>query len=115
MLWAMLTPQQGEGLPQLQSLVIILLKAIVHHVTVLVTQPPQGQQQGGPAPNGARPVNGVGGPSPNGPNAAAGGDGSPNSDEEIDGTRNREITAKAVSGILLLLLKWLKLSREFFV
>lgn len=32
--------------------------------------------------------------------------------EELDATRTREITAKAVSGIMLLLLKWLKLSRE---
>lgn len=31
--------------------------------------------------------------------------------EEIDAARTREISAKAVSGILLLLLKWLKVSR----
>lgn len=33
--------------------------------------------------------------------------------EELDATRTREITAKAVSGIMLLLLKWLKLSRKY--
>lgn len=31
--------------------------------------------------------------------------------EELDSTRDREIKAKAVSGILLLLLKWFKRSR----
>lgn len=35
--------------------------------------------------------------------------------EELDAARTREITAKAVSGIMLLLLKWLKLSRESIV
>ena len=33
--------------------------------------------------------------------------------ETLNDTRSREISAKAVSGILLLLLKWFKLSREF--
>lgn len=37
------------------------------------------------------------------------------SPEEIDAARTREITSKAMTGILLLLLKWLRLSREFFV
>jgi hypothetical protein len=32
--------------------------------------------------------------------------------EEIEALRSREITAKAVSGILLLLLKWFKISRK---
>lgn len=31
--------------------------------------------------------------------------------EEIEAMRSREITAKAVSGILLILLKWFKVSR----
>jgi hypothetical protein len=34
------------------------------------------------------------------------------SPEEIDATRTREITAKAMTGVLLLLLKWLRLSRK---
>lgn len=34
------------------------------------------------------------------------------SPEEIDQARTREITAKAMTAILLLLLKWLRLSRE---
>ena len=32
--------------------------------------------------------------------------------EEVDAARTREITSKAMTGILLLLLKWLKLSRK---
>lgn len=35
--------------------------------------------------------------------------------EEIDVTRHREITSKAVSAILLLTLKWFKVSREFHI
>lgn len=33
--------------------------------------------------------------------------------DELDNIRLREITGKAVSGILVLLLKWFKRSREF--
>lgn len=33
--------------------------------------------------------------------------------EEVDAARTREITSKAMTGILLLLLKWLKLSRKY--
>ena len=32
--------------------------------------------------------------------------------EELNALRSREITTKAVSGVLLILLKWFKLSRE---
>jgi hypothetical protein len=35
--------------------------------------------------------------------------------DELDNIRLREITGKAVSGTLLLLLKWFKRSREFHV
>ena len=33
--------------------------------------------------------------------------------EELNALRSREITTKAVSGVLLILLKWFKLSREY--
>lgn len=33
--------------------------------------------------------------------------------DEIEAARNREITSKAMTGILLLLLKWLRVSRKF--
>ena len=32
--------------------------------------------------------------------------------EELNGVRSREITSKAVSGVILILLKWFKLSRK---
>lgn len=35
--------------------------------------------------------------------------------DEIEAMRSREITAKAVSGILLILLKWFKVSRKIFI
>ncbi len=39
----------------------------------------------------------------------------PMSPEEIDVMRHREITSKAVSAILILALKWFKVSREFLI
>lgn len=36
------------------------------------------------------------------------------SPEEVDAARTREVTTKAMSGILVLLLKWLRLSREYY-
>ena len=38
----------------------------------------------------------------------------PPTPEEIDMARHREITSKAVSAILILLLKWFKASRECY-
>lgn len=37
------------------------------------------------------------------------------SPEEVDAARTREVTTKAMSGILVLLLKWLRLSREYYL
>ena len=34
------------------------------------------------------------------------------SPEELDAARTREITSKAMTGILILLMKWLRVSRE---
>ena len=107
-------------MPHLQSLVIVLLKAVLANVTALITQP-QGGQQGGLGPAFRSEVNlranGVGQqqtrqqdpasiPLPNAVDPA---------DlpiDEIEAMRSREITAKAVSGILLMLLKWFKVSRK---
>lgn len=33
--------------------------------------------------------------------------------DEVDAARTREITSKAMTGILILLLKWLRVSRKF--
>ncbi|KAL1837319.1 hypothetical protein VTJ49DRAFT_3990 [Mycothermus thermophilus] len=93
-----------EALPHLQSLVIVLLR----QVTAMTSNPtstngPQG------APN-ARANGGGQQNAPAGPNGAAKGDPSSPLDTDVDELRNREIAAKAVTGTLILLLKWLKLS-----
>lgn len=98
---------------------IVLLKAVLANVTALITQPMGGQQNNIP---GYR----------SDPNLRAGSAGQPPNRqqdpasiplpntvdpseipvEEIEALRSREITAKAVSGILLVLLKWFKVSRK---
>ncbi|KAH0542410.1 hypothetical protein FGG08_003165 [Glutinoglossum americanum] len=113
-----------EALPHLQSLVIVLLKVILANVTTLITQSNSGSGQNGLGPGFHPPDNG------NGQNRGKGkengratnGNGMPQSDgnkdgsdpkisiEELDNSRTREITGKAVSGALLLILKWFKLS-----
>lgn len=102
---------QDEALPHLQSLVMVLVKAIVAIASHLMVQPQQGAQPPGPVNGGIGA--GRGKEAPNG--AAAGSKNneivSP-SDEQIDAARSREISAKAVTGTLVLLLKWLKVSRK---
>lgn len=93
------------GLPFLQSMVLVLIKAILTHVTTLVTQTsgPNGLQSGfqfQETQNGTSThTNGV-----NGQN------GSVSNNEELDAMRTQEILDKSVSGTLILLLKWLKVS-----
>lgn len=82
-----------------------LIKGILAHYTVLLSQQPPAPPFGAmPGANGR--VNGASA------NSSANMDSPDPSPEELDSTRTREITAKAVSGIMLLLLKWLKLSRK---
>jgi len=92
-------------LPHLQSLVIVLLKQIMAIATNLINIPP-GPPQGGAGQNGGRAN---GGPGLNGLNGKA--DPASPSDSDVDEARGREIAAKAVTGILIQLLKWFKLSR----
>jgi hypothetical protein len=95
----------------------VLLKAVLANVTALITQP-MGQQQG-LAPGFRSEVNlranaaqgqnrqqdpaNIPLPNPIDPSELP--------IDEIEALRSREITAKAVSGILLILLKWFKVSR----
>lgn len=91
---------------------IVLLRPILVNVTAIVSQPPRQM------PPGARGNNpGInGGPGgPRSPDMAS--QSPPNeepepSPEEIDAARTREITSKAMTAILLMLLKWLRISRE---
>jgi hypothetical protein len=110
------TRQQGS-LPHLQSLVIVLLKAVLANVTALITHPLGVAPQSAIAPgyrsdmnlrNGhlPRPSDPANVPLPNNLDA------SEMSIEDIEALRSREITAKAISGILLILLKWFKVSRK---
>jgi hypothetical protein len=84
------------------------MKAILLNVTAIISQGPTQQHPGMPGrgnPNG--------GPGPNRPQDGGNGsaDTSEQSPEELDAARTREITSKAVTGIILLLLKWFKVSR----
>ena len=104
---------QKKALPNLQSVVIVLLKAILQNVTAIIAQGVSQQHPGlaNRGPNGN--VNGQSGANrqdgANGANSPL----SPEpSIEDIDASRTREITAKAATGIMLLMLKWFKLSRK---
>jgi len=89
---------------------MVLIKAIVAIATHLMVQPQAGQP---PGPVSGGIAAGRGKEAPNGAAAAFKNNEilSP-SDEQIDAVRSREISAKAVTGALVLLLKWLKLSRK---
>ncbi|KAJ6785299.1 hypothetical protein PWT90_01099 [Aphanocladium album] len=94
-----------QALPHLQSLVIVLLRPVFANVAAIVSQQGPQMNQGmqgrnGPGMNGG----------PNADNGRAGAEAPEMSPEEVDAARTREITTKAMSGILVLLLKWLRLS-----
>ncbi|KAL0075938.1 hypothetical protein J3Q64DRAFT_1773403 [Phycomyces blakesleeanus] len=72
-------------MPELQNIIIVLLKLLLSTVT----------NNSNGTGNAAKPTH-----NPN----------SIEAQEEIDATRNREIISKAISAIILLLLKWTKLS-----
>lgn len=82
-----------------------LIKGILAHYTVLLSQQPPSAPFGAMLGANARPTG-------TSNTAGANADNPEPTPEELDAARTREITAKAVSGIMLLLLKWLKLSRE---
>jgi hypothetical protein len=94
-------------LPNLQSLIIVLIKAILAHVTALVTQSSgaNGLQSGfqfqDGTTSGRLDTNGV-----NGHNGAV------VTNEELDAMRTQEVLDKAVTGSLILILKWFKASRK---
>lgn len=112
-------------MPQLQSVVIVLLKVVLANVTSLVTQMNGNGQNGtsfgfaaqenGDTNGQAKPKGNINpGRQPNGKldGHYGGGDESlAAAVEELNALRLREISSKAVSGVLLLLLKWFKISR----
>ncbi|RDA93449.1 hypothetical protein CP533_2652 [Ophiocordyceps camponoti-saundersi (nom. inval.)] len=103
-----------EAFPHLQSLVIVLLRPILVNVTAVVAQQAtvmtremasRGWNNGGWAggATAAHKATDVTGP----PDRTEEPEISP---EEVDAARTREITSKAMTGILILLLKWLRVS-----
>jgi hypothetical protein len=101
-----LTAMQRKALPSLQSVMIVLIKAILSHVTALVTQAngANGLQSGFQYQD-----NQNGRPETNGTN---GNNGTVATNEELDAMRSQEVLDKAVSGTLMLILKWFKVSRK---
>ena len=111
---------QREALPDLQSLVVTLFKDVSQHVLAHaavggVNGLANGLDDSGPDSGGKRKTN---------PNSSASlnqmlnghsfdlEDGNDPAVEGLNETRSREISSKAVSGVLLLLLKWFRVSRE---
>ncbi|KAI0687217.1 hypothetical protein BC835DRAFT_1419931 [Cytidiella melzeri] len=82
-------------LPVLSGWVLVLLKLLLATVTASAGNPPQSAAPGFP-PGVSSPMEQPPGPPP--------------TLDDIDVTRHREITSKAVSAILLLTLKWFKVS-----
>lgn len=92
-------------------MVMVLLKRVLENVAALISQSnAQNGLSGMPIGEGQNGVNGHGG-DVNGINGSHP-DSFGYSISEIDAIRQQEVTAKAVSGILILLLKWFKVSRK---
>jgi hypothetical protein len=102
-----------DALPHLQSMTMVVVRTILSNLTTLMTQSTLQTAQNGVSStftNGTQPGNGVSGADPI---SAPFFDNSNLSLDEIDSIRTQEITAKAASGLLLLLMKWFKVSRKF--
>ncbi|KAF5363950.1 hypothetical protein D9756_000807 [Leucocoprinus leucothites] len=95
----------GAVLPHLAGWVLVLLKLLLATVSASTNglQNPQPSGSSVFPPGVSSPINSAA-PGPEQPPAH------PPSLEEIDVTRHREITSKAVSAIILLVLKWFKVS-----
>ena len=90
---------------------MVLIRAILSHVTALVTQSngPNGLQSGFQFQDHA---NGTTAHRPD-MNGINGHNGHITTNEELDAMRTQEVTDKAVSGLMILILKWFKVSRKF--
>lgn len=97
-----------NALPSLQSLIIVLIKAILAHVTALVTQSSgaNGLQSGFQYQDN---MNGSAAQRPE-TNGMNGHSNTPATNEELDAMRTQEVLDKAVTGTLMLILKWFKVS-----
>lgn len=109
-----LTNLQDDALPQLQSVVMVLMKAVLYNVTASISLPQNRGADG--LPISARMSQGGPGMFRNqdgsaGANGSAPSEAPDMSTEDLDQARAREIEGKALTGIILLLLKWFKVSR----
>ena len=112
---------QRRALPDLQSFVIVLFKELFQNVQALILQNGPNGAPNGAAEDAIVDAQGRRKTNPNSSaslNAMANGqlaDGEEPSAPAVEGLneiRSREISSKAVSGILLVLLKWFRLSRK---
>lgn len=108
---------QAHTLSHLQSITIVFLKIILTNVSAVVNQAnasgSQGMRYGSPGSFQTDPYLSCSCPYSNGHGVNGSTDFFPDTSiDELDNIRLREITGKAVSGTLLLMLKWFKRSRE---
>ena len=98
-----------DALPHLQCVVIVMLRALLNSITDLITKG-NGQNglQAGIQFNEPNGINGSARPIENGTGHNA--DGIENTAEELDKLRSQEIAGKAIGAILILLVKWFKVS-----
>ncbi|KAH2696546.1 hypothetical protein KXV96_008194 [Aspergillus fumigatus] len=94
----------SQVLVHLQSITIVFLKIILTNVSAMVN--PASGQNGHAMSDGYGAVNGF----PAAPNSFSDSFNADAAIEELDNIRLREITGKAISGSLLLMLKWFKRS-----
>ncbi|TKA63331.1 hypothetical protein B0A49_09492, partial [Cryomyces minteri] len=100
-----------QSLPHLQSMSIVLLKEVLNNVTAQIVN---GHTQNG-LQAGTQFLESMYGNDGKKPSSTHGSNGSDSDNartttEELDAARSQEIAAKALSGILTLLLKWFKVS-----
>ncbi|KAK5142656.1 hypothetical protein LTR04_002150, partial [Oleoguttula sp. CCFEE 6159] len=100
-----------QSLPHLQSMSIVLLKEVLNNVTAQIVN---GHTQNGllAGTQFAESMYGNDGKKTSSTHGSNGSDSDSarNTNEELDAARSQEIAAKALSGILTLLLKWFKVS-----
>lgn len=96
---------------------MVLMKAVLHNVTACIAMPqprgPDGQVNNGRTNQGGLPLFRSQDGS-TGTNGSGTQDAPEMSLEDLDLARSREIEGKALTGVILLLLKWFKISREFY-
>jgi Domain of unknown function (DUF3402) len=117
----MLTLIKRRILPQLQSMIIVLLKILLSNITILgnmntaANGMPAATEIDDSLEDKPLPKTNLNlsqqltGPSNGQPETEH----DPQSFDELNSIRTREITSKAISGFMLTILKWFRISREY--